>query len=92
MHREVHNCSQGVSIKNYEPRIEKSNWSIQMVVVELWLKLCTYESEKHTIFLPLLIFVHALSIKTMQSFQMKTHTAVIARIDVKFLGYLCREQ
>ena len=29
MHREVHNCSRGVSIKNYEPRIEKSDWSIQ---------------------------------------------------------------
>ena len=27
---EVHNCSRGVSIKNYEPRIEKSDWSIQI--------------------------------------------------------------
>ena len=29
MHQEVHNCSRGVSIKNYEPCIEKSDWSIQ---------------------------------------------------------------
>ena len=35
MHQKVHNCSRGVSIKNYEPRIEKSDWSIQIVVVEI---------------------------------------------------------
>ena len=35
MHWEVHYCSGGVSIKNYEPRIEKSDWSIQIVVVEV---------------------------------------------------------
>ena len=34
-------ASQGVSIKNYEPRIEKSDWSIQIVVVEVQLILET---------------------------------------------------
>ena len=42
MHREVHNCSQGVSIKNYEPRIEKSDWSIQLVMVELYIYIYIY--------------------------------------------------
>ena len=30
MCQQVHNCSQGVSTKNYEPCIEKSDWSIQI--------------------------------------------------------------
>ena len=45
MHQEVHNCSRGVSIKNYEPCIEKSDWSIQIIVVEVKLmpeKICSH--------------------------------------------------